>query len=80
MEIAADTAVTIIEARISGKIPKSGGLDVGYQYFPKTNFKTDICLKIGSPSMNKKAIIINRMAIETVATLKNMIRTDFSVL
>jgi hypothetical protein len=37
MEIIEEIAVTAIEAMIRGKIPKSGGSAVGYQYLPKIN-------------------------------------------
>jgi len=37
-------------------------------------------LKIGMPSMNKKIIIMKRIAIEANATLKKKMRTDLSVL
>ena len=33
-----ENAVTAIEATISGKIPKSGGSEVGYQYVPNKKF------------------------------------------
>jgi len=80
MEITAETSVTAMEATISGKIPKSGGLEVGYQYLPKMKSVTVTLLKIGMPSMNKKSMIMKSMANEASATQKKKMRTDISVL
>jgi len=80
MEITAETSVTAIEATIKGKIPKSGGLEVGYQYLPKMKSVTVTFLKIGMPSVNKKSMIMKSMANEASATLKKKTRTDLSVL
>jgi hypothetical protein len=80
IEITAETRVTAMEAIISGKMPKSGGLEVGYQYLPKIKSVIVTFLKIGMPSMNKKIIIMKRIAMEAKATLKKKMRTDLSVL
>jgi len=69
-----------MEATIRGKMPKSGGLEVGYQYLPKMKSFIETCLKIGMPSMNKKSMIMKSMAKEARATLKKKMRTDLSVL
>jgi hypothetical protein len=65
---------------ISGKIPKSGGSSVGYQYCPKTKSITETSLKMGRPSMNKKIVINARVAIEASEIQKNVSRMIFSVL
>jgi hypothetical protein len=80
IEMAAETKVTAMDATIRGKMPKSGGLDVGYQYFPKIKSFIETILKTGKPSMKRNNIIINRMAKEAKATLKKKKRTDLSVL
>ena len=80
MEITADTSVTARDATIRGKMPKSGGLEVGYQYLPNTNWNTETFSKIGRPSMNKKTMIMHNMAMDASATLKKKMRTDRSVL
>ncbi len=53
---------------MSGKIPKSGGSAVGYQYLPKRKPFTETCLKMGSPSAKRKTTIRTRIVIEARAT------------
>ena len=79
MDIMPDTPVTATEATIRGKMPKSAGSEVGYQYFPKMKSLTDTVSKMGSPSLKRNSMIRNRMEMDAVATMKNITCMDFSV-
>lgn len=79
METTAEKKVTEKEASIRGQIPKAGGSSVGYQYFPNTKSVTETSLKIGNPSLNKKIMIKNNMAMEKNAIVKKKLRITFSV-
>ena len=80
METAAETSVTARDATIKGKMPKSGGLEVGYHNFPNTKSEMVIFLNIGRPSMNRKAMIMKIIAMEASAAQKKKVRTALSVL
>jgi hypothetical protein len=72
MEIAADKMVTTRDPIIIGKIPKSGGSDVGYQYVPNIKFFTETTLKIGNPSTKRNTEIVNRIVMDAVAMQKKV--------
>ena len=61
-EIREAAAVTARDATISGRIPKSAGSSVGYQYFPKMKSETETFPKIGRPSMKRKITRFARAA------------------
>src|SRR3989338_1966386 len=63
MEMAAAPIVTNMEPRIKGRIPKSGGSEMGYQFLPKRNWLGVIILKSARPSFkrNKKIRITKNM-------------------
>jgi hypothetical protein len=65
----AEIAVTAMEAVIRGKIPNSGGSEVGYQYLPNKNSLTETFPKMGSPSKKRKKTIRVRIVIEARAML-----------
>ena len=73
IDIKADSKVTDSEATISDKIPKSGGSEVGYQYFPKIKSLTETSSKIGIPSMKRNTIIMKSITIEADATTKKSV-------
>ena len=79
MAIIPEKTVTANEATIRGKIPKSGGSDVGYQYLPRRKSLTETVLKIGSPSLKRNSMIRNKMVMDAVAMMKNIACIDFSV-
>ena len=62
-----DTNVTAREATINGKIPKSGGSDVGYHSVPKMKSLMDTFAKIGIPSEKRKKTIIPRVVMHARA-------------
>ena len=80
MERRAEITVTAMEAVMSGKIPKSGGSAVGYQYSPKRKSFTETCLNMGSPSAKRKTTIRTRIVIEARATQKKTERIAHSFL
>jgi hypothetical protein len=79
MDITEEMNVTENDAIISGKIPKSAGSAVGYQYLPNIKSITETLPNIGSPSMKRKATISARVNIEAIATIKKRERTIFSL-
>jgi hypothetical protein len=71
MEMREENAVTAIEAMIKGKIPKSGGSEVGYQYLPNRKFFRETFSKMGIPSMKRKNTMSPSVVMEARAMLKN---------
>jgi hypothetical protein len=67
-------AVTHKDPKIKGKIPKSGGSKVGYQYFPKRNLNTLTSLKIGKPSLKRTMVIPIKKTKEAKARILNIQR------
>ncbi|GLI32824.1 hypothetical protein DAMNIGENAA_02570 [Desulforhabdus amnigena] len=74
IEIRAERKVTAKDATRRGRIPKSGGDEVGYHSNPKRNAPTDSFLKMGRPSANKKSKIIESTRIEVKAVRKKIHR------
>jgi hypothetical protein len=80
IEISEATPVTVTDAMMSAKIPKSGGSDVGYHSLPRRKAFTETLLKIGSPSINRNRTMRDSVMMDAEAMRKKSIRIPRSFL
>src|SRR3989338_2874419 len=79
MAITAAPRVTRSEPRISGRMPKSGGSEIGYQLVPVRNAAGRTVKKSRAPSFRRKTKISETMRIEATPLARTSASTIFSL-